>query len=183
MAQGQIDAAREEIEAAQSRTAGAEAAVQSAIAERASAQAALDRLLAGATVEEIAMARARVASAMAALGSAQAALDQSQIRAPMDGQIGTINLRIGEMATPERFVILLGQTDDMHVETTDLRETDVVNVSVGHAGGGDVRRAAGHGIRGHGHQDRAGEQHGTGQHQLHSRDRRGVTWTRACAGG
>ena len=49
----------------------------------------------------------------------------------MDGQVGTVNLRIGEMATPERFVILLGQTDDMHVETTDLRETDVVNVRLG----------------------------------------------------
>ena len=131
VAQSQINAVKEEIAAAESRTAGAEAAVQSAMAERTSAQAELDRLLAGAMQEDIAIAEARVASAMAALGSAQAALEQSQIRAPMDGQIGTVNLRIGEMATPAQFVILLGQTDDMHVETTDLRETDVVNVELG----------------------------------------------------
>lgn len=131
VAQARIDAARDEIEAARSRTPGAEAAVQSAIAARASAQASLDRLVAGATPEEIAMGHARVASAMAALGSAQAALEESQILAPMEGQVGTINLRVGEMATPEQFVILLGQTDDMHVETTDLRETDVVNLYEG----------------------------------------------------
>lgn len=131
VAQAQIDAAEEEFDAAESRTAAIEAAVQSAMAERTSAQAALDRLLAGATEEEIAMARARVASAMASLGSAQATLDQSQIRAPIPGQIGSINLRIGEMASPEQFLILIGQTDDMYVETTDLRETDVVNVEVG----------------------------------------------------
>lgn len=131
VAQGQIDAAEEEVAAAESRTTGAAAAVQSAIAEQASAEAELARLLAGPTQEEISMARARVASAMAALSSAQAALEQSQIRAPMPGQIGKVNLHIGEMATPGEFVILLGQTDDMYVETTDLRETDVVNVELG----------------------------------------------------
>jgi len=131
VAQSQIDAVREEVTAAESRIAGAEASVQSAIANLAGAQAALDRLIAGATSEEIAMARARVASAMAALSSGQAALEQSVIRAPMDGQIGTVNLRIGEMATPEQFAVLLGQIDDMHVETTDLRETDVVNLNIG----------------------------------------------------
>ena len=131
VAQSQIDAAKQEIAAAESRTAGVEAAVQSAMAERASTQAELDRLRAGATREDIAMAQARVASAKAALASAQAALDQSQITAPMDGQIGAVNVRIGEMATPAQFVILMGQTDDLHVETTDLRETDVVNLEVG----------------------------------------------------
>lgn len=131
VAQGQIDAAQEEVDAASSRIAGSEAAVQSAIAQRASAQAALDRLLAGPTEEDIAMARARVASSLAALSAAQATLDESVIRAPMNGQVGTINLHVGEMATPEKVVMLLGQTDDMYVETTDLRETDVVNVRVG----------------------------------------------------
>ena len=131
VAQSQIDAAQVEVESAQSRIAGAEAAVESALAEQASAQAALDRLLEGATDEDIAMARARVASAIASVNSAQAALEQSQIRAPMDGQIGTINTRIGEMATPEQYTMFIGQTDDMYVKTTDLRETDVVKVNLG----------------------------------------------------
>ena len=131
VAQAQIDAAREEVASAQSRIAGAEAGVQSSIAARAGAQAALDRLLAGASQEDLAMARAHMASAMAALSSAQAVLDESQIRAPMEGQVGAVNVHIGELATPEQFVVLLGQTDDMHVVTTDLRETDVVHVRIG----------------------------------------------------
>jgi HlyD family secretion protein len=37
----------------------------------------------------------------------------------------------GEQATPGVFAILLGDTRTMHVETTDLRETDVVRLTVG----------------------------------------------------
>ncbi len=131
VARSQITAAQEQVNAAESRIPGAEAAVQSAIAAQASAQASSDRLLAGATQEDIAMARARVASSIAALGSAQASLEQSRIRAPIAGQIGTVNLRLGEMASPDQYAILVGQTDDMFVKTTDLRETDVVKLSLG----------------------------------------------------
>ena len=128
--QSRIDAAREQVESAKSRAPAAEAAVESAMAGQASAQATLDRLLAGATAEEIAMAEAHVQSAMAALASAQARLAQGQITSPFAGQIGTINLRPGEMASPQQFAILMGDTRQMHVETTDLRETDVVRLSL-----------------------------------------------------
>lgn len=101
----------------------------SALAQQASAQAALDTLLAGATAEEIAMAEARVQSALAAEASAQAALGQAQLVAPFAGQVGQINVRLGEMTTPGQVLILLGDPGAMHVETTDLRETDVVRLS------------------------------------------------------
>lgn len=128
---GQIDAAAAQVSAAESQTPGAEAAVLSALSRQASAQAALDVLVAGATAEDIAMAEARVDSANAALASAQAALDQAQIAAPFDGQVGQINVRPGEMTTPGQILILLGDPSAMHVETTDLRETDVVRLSDG----------------------------------------------------
>jgi multidrug efflux pump subunit AcrA (membrane-fusion protein) len=130
VASGQVDAAETEVNAAKSLAPGAEAGVQAAMAERDSAQAALDQLLTGATKEDIDMAEARVLSAQAALATAQALLDQSQIVAPFDGQVGTINVRTGELATPERFLLLLGDARQMHVETTDLRETDVVRLHV-----------------------------------------------------
>ncbi len=131
VAQSRIEAAQEQVESAKSRGPAAEAAVQSAIAGQASAQAALDRLLAGATAEDIAMAEAHVQSAQAALASAQALADQGRIVAPFAGQIGTVNVRPGEMASPQQFAIRMGDTRQMHVETTDLRETDVVRLRLG----------------------------------------------------
>ncbi len=125
-----IDAATAQVTMAESRAPGVEAGVKSAIAARDSAQAALDHLLAGATAEDLAMAEARVQSAQAALVSTQAQLAQSQVAAPFAGQIGTINVRVGEQATPGVFSILLGDTQTMHVETTDLRETDVVRLAL-----------------------------------------------------
>ena len=126
-----IDAARAQVVMAQSRVPGVEAGVKAAIAEKEGAQAALDRLLQGATAEEVAIAGAAVQSAWAALASAQAQLAQSQILAPFAGQVGTISVRLGEQATPGEFALLLGDTRQMHVETTDLRETDVVRLNVG----------------------------------------------------
>ncbi len=128
---GQIDAAAAQVAAAESRMPAAEAAVQSALARQASAQSALDALLAGASAEEIAVADARVASAQAALASAEAALRQTQVIAPFDGQIGQVNVRTGEMATPGLPLLLLGDVATLHVETTDLRETDVVRLHEG----------------------------------------------------
>jgi HlyD family secretion protein len=119
------------VAAAQDKQAGAEANVRAALAQAASAQAALDKLLAGATAEDIAMAEARVQSAQAAVGSAEAQLRQSQVYAPFDGQVGAVNVRLGELLAQGAYAILLGDTSAMHVETTDLRETDVVRVQVG----------------------------------------------------
>jgi multidrug resistance efflux pump len=128
---GQIDAAAAQVGAAESRVPGSEAAVKAALAHQASAQAALDGLLAGATAEEIAMADAHVESARSALASAQANLLQTQIVAPFDGQVGQVNVRPGETIAPGSTLILLGDLGTMHVETTDLRETDVVKLHEG----------------------------------------------------
>jgi len=126
-----IREAQSAVGAAESKVAGAEANVRAALAQAASAQAALDKLLAGAMAEDIAMAEAHVQSAQAAVASAQAQLGQNLIVAPFDGQIGTVNVRLGEQIDPGVYAILLGDTSRMHVETTDLRETDVVRVQVG----------------------------------------------------
>lgn len=131
VAAGAIEVARAQIAVSESRAPGVEAGVKSALAQRDSAQAALDRLLAGATVEDRAMATARVQSAQAALASAQAQLAQSQIVAPFGGQIGAVNVRVGELANAGDFALQLGDTKQMVVSTTDLRETDVVRLQVG----------------------------------------------------
>lgn len=126
-----IREAQTAVAAAETQAAGAEANVRAALAQVASAQADLDRLVAGATAEDIAMAEARVESAQAAVESARAQLAQSQVVAPFAGQVGAVNVRLGELVEPGQYAILLGDTGAMVVETTDLRETDVVRVQVG----------------------------------------------------
>ncbi|HMN31034.1 MAG TPA: HlyD family efflux transporter periplasmic adaptor subunit, partial [Caldilineaceae bacterium] len=126
-----IQEARAQVQAAASKAPGAEAAVKSALARQASAQATLDHLRAGATPDEIAMAQAQLQSAQAALASAQAQLRQGRLFAPFDGQIGEVNVRAGELTTPGQYALLLGDTRRMLVKTTDLRETDVVHLTVG----------------------------------------------------
>jgi RND family efflux transporter MFP subunit len=77
------------------------------------------------------MAEARVQSARAALAAAEAQLAQTQVRAPFAGQVGAVLGRPGELAAPNQPVLILGDTAAMHVETTDLRETDVTRLKVG----------------------------------------------------
>jgi RND family efflux transporter MFP subunit len=79
------------------------------------------------------MAQAQGQAALARQASAQAQLRQSQLFAPFDGQVGAINVRVGELTTPGQYLVLLGNTRQMHVKTTDLRETDVVRLAVGMA--------------------------------------------------
>lgn len=127
----QITAAQAGADAAASRMPGAEPAVMSALAHQASAQAARDALEAGATVEQIAMADAHVQSAQAALASAQANLRQTQVLAPFAGQVGQIATRVGEMSAAGAPLVMLGDVSSLHVETTDLRETDVARLHEG----------------------------------------------------
>jgi HlyD family secretion protein len=128
VAQAQINAAKAQVQVARAQTSPAEAAIKSAEAQVARAQAALDRLRAGATGEDKAMADARIRSAQAALSQAQAQLKQTQVIAPFTGQVGTINVRPGELASPGQPVLMLGDTGRLRVETTDLRETDVTRL-------------------------------------------------------
>ena len=129
--QAQIDSAKEQVAVAEAQIPAADAGVQSAEAQLAHAQAARDALDVGATTEDIAAAEARIASAKAGQASSEAQLEQTQIIAPFDGQVGTIFVRTGELATPGVPVMMLGDTSQMRVETTDLRETDVTRIKEG----------------------------------------------------
>jgi len=117
---------REQLAVAQAQINAAKAQAQVA-----RAQAALDRVKAGTTAEDKAVADARIKSAQAALAQAQAQLKQTQVVAPFAGQVGTIHVRPGELATPGQPVLMLGDTSKLRVETTDLRETDVTRLKIG----------------------------------------------------
>jgi HlyD family secretion protein len=130
VAAAQINAAKAQVQIARAQTPPAEAAVKSAEAQVVRGQAAFDRVKAGATAEDKAMAEARVKSAQAMLAQAQAQLRQTQVIAPFAGQVGAIYVRPGELAAPGQPVLMFGDTSKLRVETTDLRETDVTKLKI-----------------------------------------------------
>lgn len=107
-----------------SQIAGAQAQVQSAQAE-------LDLLTAGARATAIASAQADVAAAEAMLQRSAAELASTQLRAPFTGTVTALMVSQGEMVQIGEVVLTLADLSRMQVETTDLSERAVVNVTLG----------------------------------------------------
>lgn len=72
-------------------------------------------------------ARAEVASAEATLLAAQVTVERLAVRAPIDGTVLQVNVRIGESAPAEPLatpLVIMGQLSPLHLRT-DIDETDV----------------------------------------------------------
>lgn len=116
------------------------------------AEEALKQAKAGATDEDIAIAKAAVeqaqsllksaqanltvrqaavAQADAALSAAQSQLNATRLIAPFDGQVGTIDINVGDTVAPVQPVLSLGDTTRWQVQTNDLNELDIVAVKIG----------------------------------------------------
>jgi HlyD family secretion protein len=128
-AQAQLDLVRAGADPDQLRAALA--GVSSASAQRDANQAQLDLVLAGPTREQLAVAEAGVAQAEAALEKAKAALIFSEVRAPFDGVIVSIDADLGNMAVPGQVAAVLATVNELKVRTTDLSELDVGTIAVG----------------------------------------------------
>ena len=145
--------------ATQAERLSAGSAVSQASAQRDAAQAQLDLLLAGAREEQLEVARVGVQQAEAALaeaelavtqaetavaqaeagllqaqatvGAAQSALDLMTLNAPFEGIVADIALELGEVASQTRPAVVIADFDGWLVETSDLKEQDVVALAVG----------------------------------------------------
>ena len=143
--------------AAQQQAAYGSVAV--AIAQRDAAQAQLDLLLADPKAEQITIAQvavqqaqltvtqaedavlqaeAAVAQAEAALTQAEAvrdaaqlALDEMTLYAPYGGILTSLDVQIGDLVMPNEPILVVADTSEWRIETTDLTELDVVSVAVG----------------------------------------------------
>jgi multidrug efflux pump subunit AcrA (membrane-fusion protein) len=109
----------------------AQAGVSASSAEAAAQQAQLDRLLAGASAEDIAVLEASVAQAQAGLDQAKAVRQQAEIVAPFDGTISDVLIRNGQYVNAGQPIVLLGDLGRLQVETTDLNEKDIAGVNIG----------------------------------------------------
>jgi multidrug resistance efflux pump len=102
------------------------------------AQASLDKALqdsqdleAGPDADQVAAADARVAAAEAAIRSAEAALSNLELIATIDGTVVEQNLVVGQAVTPGQAVMRIVDFSQMFVETDDLTELEVVEISMG----------------------------------------------------
>jgi multidrug resistance efflux pump len=127
-ARAQADAIEESAEA---QLAEAQARVAAAMARRDAVEAQLELARAGSPAETVSAAEADVERAEAALARAQAALDDCQIRAPFDGVVVDLPHRAGDAVAAGQPVVTLATLDRLRLRTTDLRELDVAQVTVG----------------------------------------------------
>ena len=109
----------------------ADAELAVADAEMKAAQREFDRLKDGPDPAALAMAEARLENAAAQLAAAEAALKDLEIAAPIGGTVVKVNVHAGDGIAPGQPVLLLADLATLRVETTDLSERDVPQVTVG----------------------------------------------------
>ena len=82
---------------------------------------------------ELRLAEAERSVAESTLSEAQVALRQTELRAPFNGTVATIDIERGEQAVAGQPVATIGDLSGWLIETTDLSELEVVRVAVGDA--------------------------------------------------
>jgi len=104
-----------------------------ALANLRQAEAELELLCAGAWKEDIEVARQEVAQARAVVERVRADLDRLTVRAPVDGMILKLDVRVGEYAPTGRLsepLIVMGNIEPLHVRV-DINEEDSWRVQSG----------------------------------------------------
>jgi multidrug resistance efflux pump len=114
-----------DIAEADARLAKAKAAVENDQLE-------FDRRKNGTDPKDLALAQAGLANAEAQLEAAKASLTDLELTAPFAGVVVDSSLEVGQMAGPATPVVL-GDLSSWKVETTDLKEADVVGILPGQA--------------------------------------------------
>ena len=94
------------------------------------AEAQRERTLATASSYDITLARARIRQAQASLDSVSDKIDNSQIKAPINGLITSVDYNIGEQFVPGRPAITLLGEGDYEIEVL-ISEADISKVKIG----------------------------------------------------
>ncbi|MCX6720082.1 MAG: efflux RND transporter periplasmic adaptor subunit [Candidatus Staskawiczbacteria bacterium] len=79
---------------------------------------------------EIDLAKAQILSAQGQVDAAQAVINNNIIRAPENGTITQVDVRVGELATPSKEAIVLQNITDLHAEA-DVSEANVATLQAG----------------------------------------------------
>jgi multidrug resistance efflux pump len=86
----------------------------------------------GLNPDDLAVAQANLTNANAQEAAAQSSLDDLTLKAPFDGTLIANNLKVGETAAPggPTAQVVLANSTDWQVETTDLTELNINNIGV-----------------------------------------------------
>lgn len=109
--------------------AEADAKVSKSEAALEDARRTYERRKEGADPKDLSLAEANLKNARAQTASARAALDDLELTAPFDGTIIVNNLEVGEQALAAQ--VMIADTSAWQVETTDLKEVDIIGIQPG----------------------------------------------------
>ena len=137
--------AKNKLDNAQQDYDDAIAKLESVTRERDSVRAVLDQALAdeaeakhqydisqdGPNADQKALAEARLNNAKAQVASAENNLTNYELKAPFDGEVMDTNVSVNQMVGPETWAVVVADTSQWFIDTSDLTELDVVNVAVG----------------------------------------------------
>ena len=107
------------------------AALDEALSTEAEAKRKYELTLDGPDAEQLTLLEARLNNAKAQVASAENNLANYELKAPFDGEIMEVNVSVNEMVGPEGWAVIVADTSQWHIETSDLTELEVVDVAEG----------------------------------------------------
>ncbi|PZD72641.1 putative multidrug resistance protein EmrK [Acaryochloris thomasi RCC1774] len=129
----ELEAARQDFETAQATVAARQAALEkidttlnAQIREEKARLADLQQV----RPVDVSIAQAELQQALIEVEQRQADLEDTQVRAPIGGQILRINTKVGEQVNTQLGIVELGRTQQMYVQA-EVYETDLAKVSEG----------------------------------------------------
>lgn len=118
------------LQAQTSAISAAQGQVQSAQSALAQAEATLNNQLAQASSADINGVKAQILSAQGQVAAAQAALSNTILKAPLDGTITQVDIKIGEQASALKEVMILQDIGSLHAEA-DVSEANIAQLALG----------------------------------------------------
>ncbi len=109
----------------------AQANLQLAQALQIKAQHDYDVTRQGPDPEKVTLAQMNLDTAQAHLTAAQSALNNLDLKAPFNGSVVEVNVSNGQLVGSDTWAVLVADFSEWYVDTSDLTEQEVVNVSMG----------------------------------------------------
>ena len=125
-----LDQAKEEYDIAVTRLQ-LSLALQAAEKSRDQARADWEKYRNGPPADELLQMVKNLNSAKAGLEAVHATLDSLILVAPFSGMVSDVYVRPGEWAVPGAPALTLADLSQLHIETTDLNEIDMIQIAVG----------------------------------------------------
>jgi multidrug efflux pump subunit AcrA (membrane-fusion protein) len=131
-AEANYNTALREVEKLQRSLDNPRAALDAALAAEAEAKRTYDNTLnAAPDPDKKAILEARLENAKAQAAAAENTLNNYSLKAPFDGTVTDVNVTVGELVGNEKFAIQMADFGAWYIETSDLTELEVVDVTVG----------------------------------------------------